>query len=333
MDNVSVKKFPSIGQFRDAIRAAREFNYVPRNGKIPYIGTVKVHGTNAGIVFSPQGTWFQSRSRILSQANDHMGFCAYMDTKIDYLRRLKRNILDRSGWTGDEKERDLTVEVFGEWCGEGIQKGVGVSKLPRMFIVFGVRIDGVWQDNYVEEASEPEVRIYSIHTFGNFRTVVDFEHLEETQNMLARHTLQVEEKCPVASYFGVTGVGEGIVWKPAYIEYPDLWFKVKGEKHRVTEAKTLVPIAPENLATIEEFVAKTVTENRLQQGLFWLKNECQKELDMKNIGDFLRWVHTDILKEESDTLEASNLDPKKIGKYITPVAKNWYIQQLNDSFK
>jgi hypothetical protein len=64
-------------------------------------------------------------------------------------------------------------------------------------------------------------------------------------------TMAVEAECPVGRFFGVlSGVGEGVVWKPVDPLYNEgrFWFKVKGEKHSVTMIKQRKEIAPSDSA-------------------------------------------------------------------------------------
>ena len=46
-------------------------------------------------------------------------------------------------------------------------------------------------------------------------------------------TEAVENECPVGKHFGVSGVGEGVVWTCVSEGWNDsgTWFKVKGEAH------------------------------------------------------------------------------------------------------
>ena len=41
--------------------------------------------------------------------------------------------------TVDMKGYDY-VTVFGEWCGKGIQKGVAINQLEKMFIIFELKL-------------------------------------------------------------------------------------------------------------------------------------------------------------------------------------------------
>ncbi len=75
--------------------------------------------------------------------------------------------------------------------------------------------------------------------------------------------------------------------------------------------------------SIEDFVDRTVTENRLRQGLETLRRDGIVT-DMKATGDFVKWVSGDILKEESDVLEASGLTMKDVGSLLSTRARKWF---------
>ena len=79
------------------------------------------------------------------------------------------------------------------------------------------------------------------------------------------------------------------------------------------------------------FIESVVTESRLEQGLDNLVREQLLPFDMKSLGDFIRWVYNDILKEETDTIVANQIDTKKLGSAIANVARPWYIQRYNAS--
>ncbi len=82
------------------------------------------------------------------------------------------------------------------------------------------------------------------------------------------------------------------------------------------------------LANIQEFIDYACNENRMRQGLDYLR-EQQLTTDMKNIGTFLKWLVSDIIKEEKDTMEKSNIDPKDIGRAVKNKARTWFQQHLS----
>lgn len=335
-------KFPSIEQYRNAIRNVQHAAYFTgvddagepmydRTRSMPvlkYRGTVKLHGTNAGIVLRPGDPTitFQSRERELTVESDNAGFMNNMLTKLDFLYSIFNSVTPR------DYEVKNHIALFGEWCGQGVQKGVAISNCPKMFVIFGVQVDNKWLDPELWRHIEaPEAGIYNIHQFETYEVEIDFARPEYAQQKMVEITEAVEAKCPVGAHFGHEGVGEGVVWQPADADWADprYWFKVKGEKHSVSKVKTLAAVDVEAVAAIHTFVDSVVTEQRLEQGLDNLVREQLKPFNMQSLGDFIRWVYNDIMKEEADTIQVNNLDPKKLGGPISNAARKWYIDQYN----
>jgi hypothetical protein len=309
-------KFSEIEQFRHVVRNAPKEELV-------FVGTVKLHGTNASVVFEKDGSMYaQSRSKIITPEDDNAGFAKFAYSNVALLEWI------------DLKVREVIeceeLVIFGEWCGRGVQKGVGVSELEKMFVIFAMKADDNWVDPevwryltdltiYCTEGRE----IYSIFEFENYKMVIDMRNPEFSMAELAELTNEVERCCPVAKFFGVDGVGEGIVWNN---HENNLTFKVKGQKHSVSKVKTLAAVDVEKLNNIKEFIDYAVTENRLNQA----RLEVTPDLDIKLMGEFIGWMFNDITKEESDVLEKNGLSAKDIGKYVSNAARDWFKQKMGD---
>jgi hypothetical protein len=199
-----------------------------------------------------------------------------------------------------------------------------------MFVIFGIKI--VSGDKYIwlDKASfnlfvNEEKRIFNINNFQTYFACIDFNNPEEIQNQLISLTIDVENECPVGKHFGVSGIGEGIVWKCD--TNPELVFKVKGEKHTVSKVKKLASVDVEEIENIKGFVEYACTEERMNQGITKLE-ESGLQADIKNMSAFLKWVVGDIFKEESDTIVKNQLDAKKIPKYICDKAKKWFMSRF-----
>jgi len=321
-----MKKYPSIEQFRNVIRNVRcnhDYQGKDDDGKaiyqhkdnyptLAFRGTVKMHGTNAGIVkYSDGRIEFQSRERVLSIEEDNAGFMTEMMSKdLEFLF---------SGFPHNEY-----VAVYGEWCGGNIQKGVAINGLNKMFVIFGIMVDDSWVDLPTHLYANEE-GIYNALQFKTFDIEIDFNNPESVQNKIIEMTTSVEEECPVGMFFGKQGVGEGIVF--TCVSNQDLKFKSKGEKHSASKVKVLNAIDTELMNSINEFIELSVTENRLEQGISFFK-ENNIEIDPKNTGAFLGWVVKDVLKEESDTLISSGLDEKKVKNAIVNKARTWFLNSI-----
>lgn len=337
------KKYPSIEQYRNVVKKVRlQHDYVGKdeNEKAIYVhsnpypvlsfhGTVKLHGTNSAIGFNEDHSIFtQSRNRLLTLEDDNAGFASFIS-------ELPKDIIDILKFKN-------TI-FYGEWCGGSIQKKVALNKLAKMFVIFSVKglctdNEWYWCDEYKEFCAEElkqlnSHKIYFIDQFEKFDIDIDFNYPEMYQNKLIEITNNVGDCCPVAREFGVDGIGEGVVWKciTSGFESSAFWFKVKDERHQSSRIKTLSIVDVEKVNSIKEFVDNVVTESRLNQGLEYLK-EMKIPIDIKNTGDFLRWVFNDILKEESDTMESNNITKKDIGSPISRKAKTFWMDMLNSNF-
>lgn len=332
-------KFPSIEQFRNVIKHVEHttrYDGIDETGKVKYVlrdlptltftGSVKLHGSNGGVRVEPDGNIvFQSRERDLSLTSDNAGFCLWGESKKELFGLL----------TAMVNFVDDVVVIFGEWCGGNIQSGVALSGLPKMFVIFDIlSIDdnGIryWKDSVALSDTELKYfndnQIYFKQQFPSFSIDIDFNNPALVQNKLVEITEQVETECPVGKYFGVSGVGEGVVWRTVFNGEP-VRFKVKGEKHSASKVKTLAAVDVEKINGIKEFVQSVVTESRLNQGLGYLK-EMQLEPIDKNVGTFLKWVVGDVMKEETDTIVANQLDMKLVPKEISNIARKWYFEQI-----
>jgi hypothetical protein len=318
--------FPEIGQYRNCIKSVRERAEhlgVPLP-TISFIGSVKLHGTNASIVFPETGEpYCQSRQQLIDSEHDNAGFAKwYEDNKEKFSEFNGRNLV-----------------VYGEWCGQGIQKGVAVSQLPKNFVIFAIRVlvgrdNSVWVDprDFLLFPYENS-GLTCIYNYPTWEITIDFNHPEEAQNRLVELTQAVENECPVGKAHGVSGVGEGIVWWP--LPHPtfnvrDLEFKVKGEKHSESKVKTLAPVDVEKLNSIKELVGTILTEHRLEKKLDSLK-ELGLELEMKNTGAYLKLVGQDVIKEEVDTIDASGLSRNEVMGEVNKRAKSYWMEKINEN--
>lgn len=334
--------FPDIQQFRNVIQ---DVTYRTRfigkdengellfDGTIPlpvlnYRGTVKLHGTNSGLIFTSESGSYQfycqSRENIITPLKDNMGFAAFIYTRpvLDLLKLIPSEIMADSP----------IVKVYSEWCGQKIQRGVGIAKLSKRMVIFGVKINNEWiSDDILKNIKLPEYDIYNILDYPVYNISIDFNNPKEAADKMALLVDEIDKECPVAKAFGVEGPGEGLVWVPCDKEWLNgrFFFKTKGDSHKISETKVKVPVNTEKVNSISEFVNNTVTENRLNQGLDKLR-ENNLELDIKNIAFFLKWVYGDIVKEELDTMMANNIEPKEVGGYISNKARPWFMSRLNE---
>lgn len=212
-------RYPSINQYRDAIKNVKfRSSWVGRDEDgtnifdetipmpvLEYEGTVKLHGTNASIVFNCQTEElvYQSRERELTLGRDNAGFMLVMKQYEDVFISFFRSIRDTLDIGSD------SIVAYGEWCGSGIQKGVALSELPKMFVIFNIKLVsngiGVWYklNNFNPEDRNilHDVGIKFIDEFPTYKISIDFSRPDRSQQELIDITNQVEEECPVGKKF------------------------------------------------------------------------------------------------------------------------------------
>jgi hypothetical protein len=339
-------KFPSIEQFRTVVsNVNRHFNFVglDENGEaiydptlpkpvITFKGTVKLHGTNAGVSFNNiGGLWAQSRENIITVEKDNAGFAFFVESNKEIFEQMANDIAHVYGLNLDNN----TVSIYGEWCGGNIQKGVGITNLPKSFFIFGVKITPHTETEEELKANPAywvnsdflknnDVKIYNIEDYPTYSIDIDFNMPQLVQNDLSDLTIKVEEECPVAKAFGFSGIGEGIVWTAEFKGNVHR-FKVKGEKHSSSKVKTLANVNVEKLEGIQKFVDYAVTDSRFKQAL---ENVFPNEepIDTKKLGEVIRWVVNDVIKEEMDTMVENQVEPKEVNKYISSKVREMFFK-------
>jgi hypothetical protein len=335
--------FPKIGQFRNIIRAVVDharFAGLDENGDatfdptktiptLTFEGTVKLHGTNAGVTINREGEmWAQSREHIISIKQDNAGFAFFVESNKEVFKELFSTI--------DMKDADF-LTIFGEWSGGNIQKGVAINGLPKMFVIFAVKLayvniekTGTYLNSTIfGHLKSTENKIFNIQDYKKFTVDIDFENPAAIQNHLIEITTEIERECPVGKAFGNIGIGEGCVWKHFKDDGSVLQFKVKGKKHAGgSKIKKLQIVDTEKLNSINEFVEYAVTEGRLNQGIEKVFGS-EDNLDIKKMGMFLKWMMSDIVAEEMDTMISNKLGPKDVGKYVSTKARNWFLTKWN----
>ena len=333
-----MKKYPKIGQYRNVVKEVKrkaEFIGLDENGDPKYdalrgkptllfTGTVKLHGTNSGVVYHKGKVTAQSRNRPLTATSDNHGFAKWVEEHSEWFIKTFEKYLLPS---------EFPTILFGEWCGKGIQKGVAISQLERMFVAFDIFLDRGEEGHYLHKANlahfeNPDIGVYNKLMFPVYELAIDFDAPEDYQNQLVEITNKVEKQCPVGEHFNAEGIGEGVVWVAYYLG-EKLRFKVKGPKHSETKTKNLSLVDIEKINNIKEFVEYSVTENRMAQ-CFKNYDKPDDELSMKHIGAFLKYSVSDIISEEQDTINRNNIDKKMVGKYLSNAAKGWFINQLQE---
>ncbi|RPA92386.1 hypothetical protein L873DRAFT_1817708 [Choiromyces venosus 120613-1] len=309
--------------------------------KAEFRGTVKIHGTNATLVFRDcdnlADVTIQSRNKVLvvGLANgDNHGTAEFLAGVP--LERLAQLVF------GEKKAKFKTMVIAGEFAGKGVMKGVGISQLERFFMVFNICIDDLWQDmGRHPGVALPQYRVFNIMQYKTFRVTINlYTDTTAVEHQMMTYTQDIGHECPVAKALGGSGPGEGIVWTMLVpIRHHNrriLGFKTKDERFLGTAYAPRIPpqtpvantmIAEESNTPVDDFVNYAVGERRLEQGVEYMM-EMGIPLKMENVNRFNRWVINDTLKEESEQMKDLKVHPTFICVKIGNLAGVWFDKYL-----
>lgn len=342
--------FPEIEQFRSAVHNVKHktsylgkdidnnamFDYSLPNPVLKYEGTVKLHGTCSSVIYDGTEMWAQSRENLIEPGKDNAGFALWVHANKEVFETMFKAVKSFVDVLPGQ-----AIAIYGEWCGKGIQRGMAISQLEKMFVVFNIATvdesnNKTWltKEQFVNSmVSNTVSSIKCIYDFPVYYMDIDFNKPHEYQNQLTELTLAVEAECPVGKQLGAIGIGEGIVWKCITEGYLDsgFWFKVKGDKHSTSKVKTLATVDVERINNINELAEKLAPTWRLEQMMVKTFDTLNGgKLDIKGMGTFIKNTMSDILKEEIDTLSASGFTTKDVTSPVSRRCREYLSEQLKD---
>jgi hypothetical protein len=327
-------KFPSIESFAHVVRGQARFE---TPATVHYGAKIKLHGTNAAVTMGDDGVIYaQSRSRMITPSDDNCGFAAW--------------VRDTAGpWTQAYNEGPAgTVTIFGEWAGQGIQKGDAVCQLDgKYFFVFAAQVDdSIIVEPLVLEQMVPDLDNVLVLPWD--RVWEEPVLLREREGTLTKWSqemteavAEIAERDPfIYGIFGIEGTGEGWVVVPRTApggepemdtDFPREWysslaFKVKSEAHSVKKnqgAKVFIEVPQ----SVHDFVEMFVTEARCYQ-MFW--DHIGGVADTVHTGRFLKHVSQDVHKESEAELEDAGLEWKDAQKHVTMAARAWFLKKCEE---
>lgn len=342
--NNLIVKYPKTYQYRDVIGTVGHVCNtlsIPKP-KLEFDLSVKLHGTNCSIVWDRESNTLiaQSRKSILAHGKrqDHYGFRHWvMEHKDEIIAEF-----EKYEWSSPYPT------VFGEWCGKGIQKKVAISQVEKMFCVFDV-VDGELGPEYLNRSKEPElkwvtndnpfavesIRLFNLRKMSSELSIpnkieIDFNDLEAAQSQLAQIVEQVEKQCPFGEYFGLEGIGEGVVCSTNWQNHR-LAFKAKGQDHSPSKTKVFAPVDVEAMKGINDFLDHVFTDVRCHQSVTEVIHESEP-VEMKRLGELIRWIVNDINDEEQMTIKAHGFEQKKLNAEIANRYRVWFKKYLDQSF-
>jgi hypothetical protein len=338
--------FPKItGKVEDLIE---RFNYIYPRPSLPgtpttisFSGTVKLHGTHSDLViYSNDTIRIQSRNRLsLDTTHDNYGVAASIlplrAETLELRNKFRERFLELNPGTQIKDEYPLIIA--GEWIGPGVQKNVAIEKLPsKYFVILSISINTAWIPNEgYEDISNESVGIYNISRGGTFSEIMDVDDPKSFIHRATMVTLEVEKECPFAKSFGLSGVGEGIVWKAAHPLGSDsrFWFKTKGPLHRITNTDALkksVAIRGSNKTKAKSFAEAAVTVQRLEQAWDYL-GEMEIKRNKAGLSEFNRWLNNDVEVEEKKAIADLDVNKHTLRKEIQWIGKAYYFKRLEEN--
>ena len=344
--------FPHIHLFHNVLAYVEHVNTDPEVPKqyridkpVTFKGTIKLHGSNCGVVMDVATGALQAQSREidLTPEADYKGFAKFVEANAVGIRgMIRKDVLPKITGTVHK------VALYGEWVGAGVvkkTKGVAVSKFTEkhwaLFATFAVIDDDIEARNVSDLIMDLPLRHYNNTTYignvrqaGNWSITVNFSDsasIEWAQTEAARIIATIEKQCPYGAIYGLEGAGEGIVWMPTgeFTGREDLYWKFKTDAHSVVLEPKMVKerpiVADDVLAAIEDFVTRTVTSNRLEQGLDALEQQGLKT-EKRNTGKFIQWVVADVERECALELEDAGLaDWSQVSAAVTVKARDFFL--------
>ena len=321
-----------------------------------YANGLLVHNSNAGVCYSePDGIWCQSRENVITPEKDNMGFAWFIEqnkeTVISIIKELaKENNIDLN---------THIISLYGEYAGGNIQKNSALTNSEKCFIIFehfkvspiepqedsdnekakwfktiSYSDFGVPQPD-IEWAESPKNKIYNIMNFDTWSFTIDFNQPERSQNNLIKLVEEIiEPASPLGKKFGhESNIGEGVVISHLTEDGSLIQAKVKGEAHAKGsgKVKTLNPVDIEKLDKIDKCVEEICHEWRFAQGLREVFGvEYEDNIDRKRIGEVIKWVNSDTLKEESSIISEYGFEPKEILPKVSQKTKEYFfaVEQL-----
>lgn len=342
-------KYPSIENFQNFIKTykgKKQFDGLDENNQpifkdrvfneIELTGTVKLHGTNAAVNVFPDGSiYIQKRSASMpldiTKGNAHFSFMQFVYDNQEWFKKARKTVVEVYG----NQFENSPITFFGEWCGPGIQKGVGISQIDKKrFFIFGIQeqISNKWFQLSQIPYNDYTECIWYIAMFGTYTLRANFNDAVTLLEQLDSITLSVENECPVAKEFGVSGIGEGVVWSGYDKDVNFIQFKHKGDKHQNPGKKTPKIKTDKDIidnSKIQKFISTVDIVNRLKQ--------CYHELyenqvpSKRETGPVINWVSADIIKEEYHLMKELGIDVADIKTDLSRTIRELFFEDIDNS--
>ena len=277
-------------------------NRLPEIMQAPEVAvTEKIHGTSVRIGWVDNAFRVGGRNEefdlVTSNPSAGMNFMAWVRDHPELPEKLERLATEKGG----------EVIVYGEWFGNGIQKGVRYFAEPgKGFRVFGVRINGALQDWNIVEATATKIALPTVPLL--YKGKPDLELFDKLRVFPSK----------VGEENGINdpeNLAEGVVISAIpMVQISSDWAIVKHKHQKFEERSSLQRDDKKSVEELEsaiQFVAEFWTEQRLEHVFSGLR---EKGLDVRapsSIGPTIRAMFEDVMKESQPEWTKLSEDEQK----------------------
>jgi len=324
---------PTLGEKPTEEQAILLKEFKPDMPTIELFGSEKLHGENMAVCYSRGEIWVQGRNSIRTVLGDQNGMAQFVEERKPTFQTIFNEIAETCYLNTDE----VTIVLDGEWAGGNIQRGnAACSGTDKGFYLFDLcRVISNEDDEVLSYVStfgieNKDHSIYNMAEFGRYTITLDLNDKEGSYAKLEAMMLSIEEKSPIAAYFEKPdNVGEGVLFHTV-VNDKVLRLKVKGEKHGGKPKTPKPPKDPKRRLTSEQAklldtIAGTVTP-------VWRLNQAITETnstEMKQMGEVIKWVLADIVKEDLDVITDAKLTLKEVQSTVVAIIRDYYTNHLN----
>ena len=293
---------------------------------VEWVAREKIHGTNFSVIITPTEIVPAKRTGFVLEGESFFGHEIIMKKYKNSFVKMQ-NMLNTMDL--------VSVQIFGEFAGGGIQKGVDYGE--KDFYVFDILADQGgetqdWDDYVVESfATGLGLKLAPLLGRGSFADLIQLPHMLDVvvndYNKLAGTDLEAANKKVWPAVVAESNIAEGYVLKPVYPKFFNNGSRVaiKCKNSKFSEkAKSDKPIKAKVELTdtdkrILEIFSEYVTWNRVSNVLSHIGSVTAKDFG-RVMGLTMKDIINEAAREGHDMLFADN--PSSVKKEITTLIQN-----------
>ena len=273
-------------EFLDKVREV-----VPKNEI--WCVTEKLHGTNFSLLKDGK---FGRKSNILKEDENFYNYQEYKETLVEIANRTFEKI-------------PKAVQIYGEFFGPGIQKGVDYGT-EKQFKIFDVRL-----------ANSTFVSSYNLYSL--LKDTVPYLTSGPLEHCLNYPNDKISTINPSKD-----NIMEGVVIRPLFQDFYTKYGErciIKSKNNKFAEKQRAKRIKPSKELTQEETtqlqsLSQYATKGRINNVRSHLNESPRSENDTKNFNKILGLTIQDILEETK--IETTKQVKKELGKVLAPILRD-----------